>query len=165
VARWEGVVNQGHKKSFGEGTFCRRFLQQSLKRIKKNELRRFTNFEATTHPHLPLLGLQHTPTTPRAAIQEELRRSDERQECSARNLVKSFAFGAPGWGEAGQRLPWRPPPAPPPPGTGTYLAKVSWLGASQVRARRSGSRAPCLRFAAGGAGKTTALGAELFEQL
>jgi hypothetical protein len=33
-----------------------------------------------------------------AAVQEDLRRADERQERAARNLVQSFAFGAPGVG-------------------------------------------------------------------
>ena len=33
-----------------------------------------------------------------AAVQEDLRRADERQERAARNLVQSFTFGAPGVG-------------------------------------------------------------------
>jgi hypothetical protein len=38
------------------------------------------------------------PFTADAAVQEDLRRADERQERAARNLVQSFAFGAPGVG-------------------------------------------------------------------
>jgi hypothetical protein len=38
------------------------------------------------------------PCTADAAVQEDLRRADERQERAARNLVQSFAFGAPGVG-------------------------------------------------------------------
>jgi hypothetical protein len=36
-----------------------------------------------------------------AAAQKDMRRADERQERAARNLVQSFAFGAPGVGVAG----------------------------------------------------------------
>jgi hypothetical protein len=35
---------------------------------------------------------------PLAAVQEDLRRADERQERAARNLVPPFTFGAPGAG-------------------------------------------------------------------
>jgi hypothetical protein len=38
------------------------------------------------------------PCTADAAVQEDLRRADERQERVARNLVQSFTFGAPGVG-------------------------------------------------------------------
>jgi hypothetical protein len=39
-----------------------------------------------------------TPLSADAAVQEDLRRADERQERAARNLVQSFTFGAPGVG-------------------------------------------------------------------
>jgi hypothetical protein len=42
--------------------------------------------------------IRHDPSTDDAAIQIELRRSDARQERTARNLVESFTFGDPGVG-------------------------------------------------------------------
>jgi hypothetical protein len=55
-----------------------------------------------------------------AAVQEDLRRADERQERAARNLVQSFTFGAPGVGTATHEAGGTPlgPPGPTPRGPG-----------------------------------------------
>jgi hypothetical protein len=50
------------------------------------------DYHGSIHERLPFA---HSCTTD-AAVQEDLRRADERQERAARNLVQSFAFGAPG---------------------------------------------------------------------
>jgi hypothetical protein len=50
--------------------------------------------ELPKHARLPFV---HSCTAD-AAVQEDLRRADGRQERAARNLAQSFAFGAPGVG-------------------------------------------------------------------
>jgi hypothetical protein len=52
------------------------------------------DYHESIHAGLPFV-LSCTADT---AVQEDLRRADERQERAARNLVQSFTFGAPGLG-------------------------------------------------------------------
>ena len=52
------------------------------------------DYHESIHARLPFV---HSCTAD-AAVQEDLRRADERQERAARNLVQSFTFGAPGVG-------------------------------------------------------------------
>jgi hypothetical protein len=52
------------------------------------------DYHGSIHARLPFV---HSCTAD-AAVQEDLQRADERQERAARNLVQSFAFGAPGVG-------------------------------------------------------------------
>jgi hypothetical protein len=52
------------------------------------------DYHGSIHARLPFVR----SCTADAAVQDDLRRADERQERAARNLVQSFAFGAPGVG-------------------------------------------------------------------
>ncbi len=52
------------------------------------------DYHESIHARLPFVR----SCTADAAVQEDLRRADERQERAARNLVQSFTFGAPGVG-------------------------------------------------------------------
>jgi hypothetical protein len=51
------------------------------------------DYHESIHARLPFV---HSCTAD-AAVQEDLRRADERQERAARNLVQSFTFGGQGW--------------------------------------------------------------------
>jgi hypothetical protein len=54
----------------------------------------FCGLRRPIHARLPFVHYR----TADAAVQEDLRRADERQERAARNLVQSPTFGAPGVG-------------------------------------------------------------------
>jgi hypothetical protein len=96
----------------------------------------------------PLCPFATRPTAD-AAVQGDLRRADERQERAVRNLIQSFAFGAPGDGGGHHGVGGSPGRTRGPLIPRAPRAAMSWSAGGQRSAQRQSGAAVKRRSSAG----------------